>query len=44
MRFTSNEWHREYLIAPGEQSIEWAEKSPYPDPADLLDGVYAPER
>ena len=26
MRFTSNEWHREYLIAPGEQSIEWAEK------------------
>ncbi len=27
-----------------EEAIDWAEKSPYPDPADLLDGVYAPER
>jgi TPP-dependent pyruvate/acetoin dehydrogenase alpha subunit len=26
-----------------DEAIEWAEKSPYPDPADLLDGVYAPE-
>lgn len=26
MRLSSNEWHREYLIAPGDQSIEWAEK------------------
>lgn len=25
------------------EAIEWAENSPYPDPADLLDGVYAPE-
>lgn len=25
------------------EAIEWAEASPYPDPADLLDGVYAPE-
>ena len=27
-----------------DEAIDWAEKSPYPDPADLLDGVYAPER
>jgi len=26
-----------------DEAIEWAEKSPFPDPADLLDGVYAPE-
>ena len=26
-----------------DEAIEWAEKSPYPDPSDLLDGVYAPE-
>ena len=26
-----------------DDAIDWAEKSPYPDPADLLDGVYAPE-
>jgi chromosome segregation protein len=28
MRLSSNEWHREYLVAPGDQSIEWAEKMP----------------
>ena len=26
-----------------DEAIEWAEQSPYPDPSDLLDGVYAPE-
>jgi len=26
-----------------DEAIEWAEKSPYPDPSELLDGVYAPE-
>jgi TPP-dependent pyruvate/acetoin dehydrogenase alpha subunit len=25
-----------------EAAIEWAENSPYPDPATLLDGVYEP--
>src|SRR5712671_8015213 len=25
-----------------DQAIEWAENSPYPDPADLLEDVYAP--
>jgi len=23
-----------------DQAIEWAENSPYPDPSELLDGVY----
>jgi TPP-dependent pyruvate/acetoin dehydrogenase alpha subunit len=27
-----------------DQAIEWAENSPYPDPSELLDGVYAPEK
>jgi len=26
-----------------DEAIEWAEQSPYPDPSELLDGVYAPE-
>ena len=25
-----------------DEAIEWAENSPYPDPSELLDGVYAP--
>ena len=25
-----------------DQAIEWAENSPYPDPSELLEGVYAP--
>jgi TPP-dependent pyruvate/acetoin dehydrogenase alpha subunit len=27
-----------------DEAIEWADKSPYPDPSELLDGVYAPEK
>jgi pyruvate dehydrogenase E1 component alpha subunit len=27
-----------------DAAVEWADNSPYPDPAELLDGVYAPER
>jgi TPP-dependent pyruvate/acetoin dehydrogenase alpha subunit len=27
-----------------DRAIEWAENSPYPDPSELLDGVYAPEK
>ena len=27
-----------------DQAVEWAERSPYPDPAELLDGVYAPDK
>ncbi|MFB3777852.1 MAG: thiamine pyrophosphate-dependent dehydrogenase E1 component subunit alpha [Bryobacteraceae bacterium] len=26
-----------------DEAVEWAEKSPYPDPAELLDDVYGPE-
>jgi TPP-dependent pyruvate/acetoin dehydrogenase alpha subunit len=26
-----------------DAAIEWADNSPYPDPSELLDGVYAPE-
>jgi TPP-dependent pyruvate/acetoin dehydrogenase alpha subunit len=26
-----------------DEAVEWAEQSPYPDPSELLDGVYAPE-
>jgi len=26
-----------------DEAIEWAEKSPYPNPSELLEGVYAPE-
>ena len=26
-----------------DEAVDWAEKSPYPDPATLLDGVYAPD-
>jgi TPP-dependent pyruvate/acetoin dehydrogenase alpha subunit len=27
-----------------DEAIEWADNSPYPDPSELLDGVYAPEK
>jgi TPP-dependent pyruvate/acetoin dehydrogenase alpha subunit len=27
-----------------DAAIEWADNSPYPDPSELLDGVYAPEK
>src|SRR5262245_22432294 len=27
-----------------DQAVEWAENSPYPDPSELLDGVYAPQK
>jgi len=27
-----------------DEAIEWADRSPYPDPSELLDGVYAPEK
>jgi len=27
-----------------DAAIEWADNSPYPDPSELLDGVYAPEQ
>jgi TPP-dependent pyruvate/acetoin dehydrogenase alpha subunit len=27
-----------------DAAVEWADNSPYPDPAELLDGVYAPEK
>ena len=30
------------LMQEIDQAIEWAENSPYPDPSELLEGVYAP--
>ena len=27
-----------------DEAVEWADNSPYPDPSELLDGVYAPEK
>jgi len=32
------------IAAEIDAAIEWAEQSPYPDPSELLDGVYAPEK
>ena len=28
------------LLAEVDEAVEWAEKSPYPDPATLLEGVW----
>jgi len=25
-----------------DEAVEWADKSPYPDPSELLDNVYDP--
>lgn len=34
---------RQRVLAEVDEAVEWAEKSPWPDPATLLDGVYETE-